>query len=209
MSFKDNIRGPGFDSPSLHKISDVSTMSDILSFMKTIEITCANCNSLFDKALNEYNRQIKNGKNRFFCGRACLRLKLNEEFPPKGNINNLVVKTVDQYSDFRWFISRIKTRNKNNEVGYICNLSLDFLKKLWESQNGKCPFTNNQLLLPNMSLGFKTRDPFNASLDRINNSKGYIEGNVRFISVMANYARNNFSDEQLIDFCKKVTSNND
>lgn len=44
----------------------------------------------------------------------------------------------------------------------------------------------------------------NASLDRIDNSKGYLKGNVRFVSMMANLARSTFSDNELIRFCKSV-----
>ena len=37
---------------------------------------------------------------------------------------------------------------------------------------------------------------------------GLGKGNVRFISMMANFCRNDFTDEQVIDFCRKVISNN-
>jgi hypothetical protein len=93
-----------------------------------------------------------------------------------------------------------RDRNKN----YGCDLTIEHLKVLWESQNGKCPFTGLDLILPYDSDGWKEYSPYNASIDRIDNSKGYMQGNVRFISVMANLARQSFSDIQLIDFCKAV-----
>ena len=46
-----------------------------------------------------------------------------------------------------------------------------------------------------------------ASIDRIDNDLGYIEGNVRFVSVMYNYARNNFTDEQVLQFAQAVVIN--
>jgi hypothetical protein len=46
-----------------------------------------------------------------------------------------------------------------------------------------------------------------ASLDRIDNSKPYVQGNVRFISLMANYAKNDMTDAELVGFCKAVASN--
>ena len=46
-----------------------------------------------------------------------------------------------------------------------------------------------------------------ASLDRIDNSKGYVQGNVRFVSVMFNFARNKFSDEEVIEFAQAVIKN--
>ncbi len=69
---------------------------------------------------------------------------------------------------------------------------------------GVCPFTKQKLELK--THNYKThRNPYQASLDRIDNSKGYIKGNVRFVALIFNYARNDFSDEQVLDFCQKVT----
>lgn len=50
--------------------------------------------------------------------------------------------------------------------------------------------------------------PESVSLDRIDNTKGYTEDNIRFISVMANYARNRFTDSQVLSFAKAVASHN-
>jgi hypothetical protein len=91
---------------------------------------------------------------------------------------------------------------------YDCNLTVQYLKQLWEKQKGICPFTGQELILPkNTTKPWEQALPMNASLDRLDNSKGYVEGNVRFIAFMANIARQSFTDEQLIDFCKTVTEN--
>lgn len=48
-----------------------------------------------------------------------------------------------------------------------------------------------------------------ASVDRIDPNIGYLKGNIRFISVMANFALNNqFVDEDLFELCKLVMKNN-
>lgn len=46
--------------------------------------------------------------------------------------------------------------------------------------------------------------PRRASLDRIDSSIGYIPGNIRFVSVMANYCKNSFSDQEVFEFCQAV-----
>lgn len=46
-----------------------------------------------------------------------------------------------------------------------------------------------------------------ASIDRINGDLGYRQGNVRFVSIMANLARSLYPDEFVISFAKLVTEN--
>ena len=48
--------------------------------------------------------------------------------------------------------------------------------------------------------------PEGHTLDRIDNDKGYVKGNVRFVSVIFNFARNNFSDQDVLNFCQATMS---
>lgn len=80
---------------------------------------------------------------------------------------------------------------------------------LFEKQAGKCPVTGWEMILPDSTRkGWDGgNNPRNASLDRIDNDKGYVEGNVRFVSLIANMARQTFTDEQVVEFCKAVNKN--
>ncbi len=174
---------------------------------KTIELDCGNCNRIFTKIAKEYRRQIKKGNTRFFCSLSCTCLKRNAENPPKGNVQNLTADNRrDEFTPFRWFLNHAQSRNKNRTVPRDFNLTIDYLKTLWEKQEGVCPFTNWKLILPYDCDGALQTDISNASLDRIDNSKGYIVDNVRFVCVMANFARNKFTDDQLLEFCKAVAN---
>lgn len=62
-----------------------------------------------------------------------------------------------------------------------------------------CPFLNIKLTYLKESNG---NSPHHASLDRIDNSKGYIKGNVIVISRLANAMKNESNLEQLEIFCK-------
>lgn len=172
-----------------------------------MQINCATCNKEFEKDAREHKRQLKAGRNKFFCSRKCAAIKNNEENPRKGNVALLNSSNRrDEYTPFRWFILRAQYRDKNKKRN--SDLTVEYLKGLWEGQQGICLLTGWLLTLPYDVDGCLTHDPANASIDRIDSAKGYEQGNVRFISVMANYARNSFSDIQLIDFCKAVTINN-
>lgn len=115
------------------------------------------------------------------------------------------MRSKDAYTPFRYFILRSEYRDRNKNCG--CDLDVEYLKKVWDEQQGICPLTGWNLIPPKgTKKGWDVSDPSNASLDRIDPNKGYVRGNVRFIAYMANIAKHKFSDEQLIRFCKAVAT---
>jgi hypothetical protein len=85
-------------------------------------------------------------------------------------------------------------------------VDIEYLETLWQQQEGICPFTKQKLVFKKYSDD-NTSTPYSASIDRIDNNKGYVKGNIRFVALMFNYARNRFSDDYVIEFCKQVASN--
>lgn len=74
------------------------------------------------------------------------------------------------------------------------------IKYAWElflSQNRKCSLTGLVL-----KFGRKNKT---ASLDRIDSSKGYIEGNVQWVHKDINLMKQSFSQETFIEYCRLVT----
>ena len=53
----------------------------------------------------------------------------------------------------------------------------------------------------------KNNLPHSPSLDRIDCSKGYVKGNVRFITYSANLMRWKFDDDVVSEYIKKFTVN--
>lgn len=83
------------------------------------------------------------------------------------------------------------------------NLDLPYLKALWEEQKGICPYTKLPMILSPCRYQ-KEFKPDCASLDRIDITKGYVKGNVRFVCLSINYARNRFKESDFIDFLSKI-----
>jgi len=185
--------------------------------MKTVELICENplCGKIFEKRKGEYNRSKKLGRRNFCCmkcsGVVCGREAYASQTPEVISESSKRIKSHcgnlrDEYTQFRFFIKVIRQRLKDRHKTF--DIDLKYLKDLWESQNGICPFTGWNLVLPDNIGGWKTyRNGRRASLDRIDNSKGYVSGNLRFISFMANIARSNMTDEELVEFCKAVADN--
>lgn len=171
--------------------------------MANIKLTCPVCEQGFERRRAEYNRSQKLGRPSY-CSRKCgayankenLGENLgNTEFLLKGGDNRS-----DEFTKFKWFMRCVRRRRKEH------NIDLPYLKQIWEEQKGVCPLTGWKLELPRHASDWKTKDNKiqRASLDRIDSNKGYVKGNVRFISVMANYCKNQFTDEDVILFCEAV-----
>ena len=178
--------------------------------MSKITLKCNTCGNEFSKARNEYNRKLRQGKDKFYCCLSCAAKRpeniahltnVKSDYPIWEHCDN----RSDEYSKFKQILGR--TKNKNRKFHRDNNLTAEYLYKLWEQQCSKCPFTGFELELPT-SKAREGKTPINlASIDRIDNDLGYIEGNVRFVSVMYNYARNNFTDEQVLQFAQAVVIN--
>jgi len=200
-------------------------------------LICKNCSKEFTIPNNEFIYKSKKGQVNFFCCSTCARsYKCNKEcsnckkdIDKKlenvlgnfcstechhewwNNKNNQTkvdknYKDTDGLTPFIIHIRKILNRQINKEKEL--EISPQYLKEIWEKQEGKCPYSGVKLLLQEKRSNKHPRNPYNASIDRINNNKGYVPGNIEFVSLMAQYAKNTFTKEELIEFCKRVTENN-
>jgi hypothetical protein len=107
---------------------------------------------------------------------------------------------LDEYSSFRkhFQMARLRALERRQEF----SITLEDLRNQWDRQEGLCPITGWQMENPRTVRDWNHRNtnPRRASLDRIDSSKGYSPDNIQFVSVMANYAKNNFTLTDLIEF---------
>ena len=81
------------------------------------------------------------------------------------------------------------------------NLTREDLDKLFESQNRKCVYTKYDLYFGN------NRIRGTASLDRIDSSKGYVDGNVQWVHKDVNTIKWDLSHDKFLEICKLITEN--
>lgn len=86
-----------------------------------------------------------------------------------------------------------KLRRSAEKRNIEFSVSLEYLSNLYESQNHICAITGKQI-----------NSIKEASLDRINSSIGYIEGNVQWTTCQANLSKHAMTMEELYQFCKDV-----
>jgi hypothetical protein len=80
-------------------------------------------------------------------------------------------------------------------------VSMEYLWDLYKSQGGKCA-------LSGVSIGLNTlpHGGGEASLDRINSSIGYVEGNVQWVHKDLNLMKMDFDQDRFIELCRSVAS---
>jgi hypothetical protein len=163
---------------------------------------CDNCGIEFEKPQSEINRNKKLKRNNF-CSRTCVGLNNVKNFGDKKNNYDISKHSdwkKDEFTKFRYHYRNIKSRNK--EVG----VTLEDLRDVWNLQQEKCPYLGIKLTLN--SYGKIKKDPItSASLDRIDSSKGYIKGNIQWVSRAVNYMKNDMSGNDLLRIFDLIVEN--
>lgn len=91
-------------------------------------------------------------------------------------------------------------KSRATKKGLDFNLTDEYLETLYIGTQGFCPMTG---IVMEWEAGTRAERNLNSvSLDRIDNSKGYVKGNVRLVSTWYNNARNHSSDEYFLKMAK-------
>lgn len=84
------------------------------------------------------------------------------------------------------------------------NITYEEVYEKWLEQERRCAITGVEMTC----LIGKGRQITNATLDRIDNTKGYEKDNVQIVCLWANIAKNDLKLDTFLDFCKKTIEYN-
>lgn len=101
---------------------------------------------------------------------------------------------------FMALFHRIKERHIA-KWGRPFSLTINDLKEIWKTQNGRCAISGVQ-----MTWGRGRFQLTSVSVDRIDNSVGYIKGNIRFICHSVNVFRSVGTDEEMIEMARAIVA---
>ncbi len=147
-------------------------------------ISCGVCGKYFYKENREIKRSQKRG-HKNCCSRNCSS-KLG----------------APRTKGFWFYVNACRNRAKRKSLPF--NLSTKYLESIFEKQKGRCAITNLNMNMNSCLKSGNEKDLFYASVDRIDNTKGYIEGNVQFVCLGFNYMRNSVTLEKAIEFIRKL-----
>jgi hypothetical protein len=107
---------------------------------------------------------------------------------------------------------RLPYRDLTSRLKYLCSkarlrgtriveIDADYLQEIWDRQCGLCVYSG-------VPLTFEANRPHTVSLDRIDSSGDYVEGNVQLVCAVVNRMKMDMSEETFLAFCESITTNN-
>jgi hypothetical protein len=120
------------------------------------------------------------------------KAKKIKSFPPKESVKPIEVKE-DVLTDVEVARKMVNIHSSATSRNLEFNLTFEYVKKLLEYD--KCYYTN----VPFTEEGLHAR-----SFDRLDNDKGYINGNVVACTIDINGKKNNLTIEEIICLYKKL-----
>jgi len=155
--------------------------------------TCKDCK--LDKDLQDFQK-VSVIKNKIYYRANCKSCFNNKRY---GINQGKVVPILDEML----YQARKRAKRKNIEF----DITKEFIIELIRKQNNKCHYTGWELNWDKKYLGKKrTCPPDRASIDRLDNTKGYTKDNVVICCDIANRAKSSYTLLDFISMCESVIS---
>lgn len=100
------------------------------------------------------------------------------------------------------FWGRIKNNAKSRDINF--NISIEDAWNQFVKQDGKCALSGYPLCLDFTNTDYSRKT---ASLDRIDNNKGYEKDNIQWLHKDVNWIKGRFTTERLLELCRAICQN--
>lgn len=97
--------------------------------------------------------------------------------------------------------SDIKRHSKQRNWKF--NLTKKYIHDLFQAQGQRCALTGVPLQFPQSHK--KNDRTVTASLDRIDSARGYVRGNVQWVTVQVNLIKGNTPNDEFVKLCRTVS----
>jgi hypothetical protein len=171
-------------------ISDFYSYFDNRYNKKYFQSLCKKCES--ERGKNKYDnlpKDIKIKKNIKAKARKKERRLIEPEFVKQERLYSRLRRVINPK---HVLFNNAKARAVRNNIDFDITQDDIFIPEY-------CPILNIKLKLDNNKISDNS-----PSLDKIDNNKGYIKGNIKVISNLANAMKRNATKEQLKEFAKNI-----
>jgi len=97
-----------------------------------------------------------------------------------------------------------RVRDNARSRGLVFDLNPDHAWSKWLEQGGRCAISKVRIVIARSHTRAMT-----ASLDRIDSTQGYVNGNVQWVHKRVNELKWNLSQDELLYWCKTIVEAND
>lgn len=188
-----------------------------MSTRPMIELRCKMCGSVFSRSKREIERQVRAGRDpsQFFCSRGCScrwgngiltseqRVHRSIAIQKSQPIATAAARDANRKGTFTYYLNKARHRGHRFPGRWApSDLTESYLQQVWDAQNGCCAWTQIPMIM--CSSPDRNNGLYAASLDRIDSSKGYVQGNVQFVLQPLNLAKGNRPDTEFIKFITHI-----
>lgn len=158
------------------------------------------CNECFEiktgRAENFHIKKYANGVPMYNvkCSDCFNKLSRLRNLKDRHNIDKMIHKRCIQIK------SRAELTNQN------FNLTKEYLKELWESQEGKCYYTHADISFTYVTDKHKSAHYLQPALDKKDPSLGYVKGNVVWASSLINTMKHDCTTEEFFEIVNVINS---
>ena len=158
-----------------------------------------NCKANFQKTISTKPRIFSEARKCEGCGIDYIATQKVQRFCTKGCQAKIGARrSLAKHNNLESHLKRLLIRKERK------HLTLDFLLKVYESQNGLCALTGVPMTWETLSGKVAT----NISIDRVDSTIGYEEQNIQLVCRIVNIMKNNLSLNEFIGWCRLVEQNN-
>jgi hypothetical protein len=134
--------------------------------------------------------------------RTCSNIKNNQN-PEKIEKVRAIKLANSQRNPFYVMLKQAESKLKRGSRVLEFNVSVDYITKLFYEQKGQCALSGREISLAKEHFWHKNGGT-TASLDRINSSKGYIEGNLQWVHKDFQFMKSDLGQQEFLDMCVEV-----
>lgn len=119
-----------------------------------------------------------------------------------GCIKNSISNKYEEISGGYWYNVKLNAKERNIEF----NITIKYIWDLFLKQDRRCALSGERLIF--VGNYRRNRKLQTASLDRIDSSCGYVEGNVQWVNKNINYMKMDLPEKEFIELCSKISNYN-
>lgn len=99
------------------------------------------------------------------------------------------------------------SKESSEKRGLKWDLDYETLQSIYINQDGKCAISGEKLSFERVPRKSKESRTL-MTIDRIDNSRGYLKDNIQFVTLQVNQAKSSYSMEDLLIMCENILTFN-